>query len=261
MTLAPAIKPEHDCFRRVLISMAAIAMLFSVVTANAKVSLSQSTALWRVVHDLCVVDKRTIGLPAPCTAVDLTAGVAIVKDAGGPTGYLVVPTRRLTGIEDPALLKSGISDYWQAAWEARRFVERKAGRQLDRAAVGIAINAVAGRTQNQLHFHVDCVRADVEEALGFAQRNLGNDWISIGLRGHPYWVRSLDGAELGSRDPFKMLADGDPLAASAMGKQTLIVVGAHYRDGPGFFIIRGTASLTNRGHGEELLDHQCKVLG
>lgn len=239
---------------------AAAAMLFAVTAVGDTPRASQSTALWRVVHDLCVVDKRTIGLPSPCTAVDLAAGVAVVKDAGGPTGYLVVPTNRLTGIEDPALLKPDSPNYWQVAWHARRFVERKARGKLGRDDIAIAINAIAGRTQNQLHFHVDCVQADVKEALASAQPTVGDDWTTIRLRGHPYQARILNGPDLAPRDPFKILAESDPAAAAAMGNQSLIVVGAEFPNGPAFYIIRGTTDLVSRGHGEELLDHQCKKL-
>ena len=44
-------------------------------------------------------------------------------------------------------------------------VEQRAGHGLPCDWVSLAINSAAARSQNQLHIHVDCVRADVRKAL------------------------------------------------------------------------------------------------
>lgn len=248
---------DHGRQRRKRFVAAAFAAASFTAALNGRPGNSQSSALWRVVHNLCVVDRRTIGLPAPCTAVDLRKGIAIVKDAGGPTGYLLVPTRRLAGIEDPALLAGNAPNYWQFAWEARRFVERKASRRLDRTDLAIAVNSVAGRTQNQLHFHVDCVQSDVKHEVRSALPMLEGSWTKLTLHNHSYWVTTIKGADFGSKDPFRLVAGSDQAAVTGMGKQTLIVIGAQFDQTPGFYIISGSVSSTYDGHGEELLDHRA----
>ena len=73
----------------------------------------------------------------------------------------------------------------------------------------------------------------------------------------------LEGADLGSRDPFKVLADNDPKGRADIGRETLVVVGASFAGGrPGFVLLSGRARLatSDQGHGEELLDHSCEVL-
>jgi CDP-diacylglycerol pyrophosphatase len=225
---------------------------------------SRSDALWHVVHDLCVTDMKTARQPAPCLAVDLAQGYAVLKDMRGATQVLLVPTDRVTGIESPRLLAPGSPNYWRAAWSARSFFEARAGRSVPREDIGLAVNSVTGRSQNQLHIHVDCVCPDVILALRLNQRRIGARWstLKVELAGNRYRVRRLEGADLGARDPFKLLA-ADPAARADMGAETLAVIGAVFPGGrPGFILLSDHADLAagNNGASENLLDHDCAVL-
>src|ERR1700730_11341057 len=73
------------------------------------------------------------------------------------------PTVRISGIENPALLRENAPNYWEAAWDARRFVEEGARRQLPRDNIGMAINSAASRSLDQLHIHVACIAPKVAE--------------------------------------------------------------------------------------------------
>jgi CDP-diacylglycerol pyrophosphatase len=70
-------------------------------------------------------------------------GFAVVQ---APSSVLVVPTTRIPGIESPALLSENARNYWEAAWDARRFVEEGARRRLPRDKIGMAINSPASRS-------------------------------------------------------------------------------------------------------------------
>jgi len=222
-------------------------------------------ALWHVVHDLCVPAMKLTGSPAPCTLVDLTGRYAILKDIRGATQLLLIPTDRVSGIESPQLLAPGAPNYWQDAWNARPLFETRAGRPVPREDIGLAINSIYGRTQNQLHIHIDCVRPDVRRALRADEARIGTRWstLKVKLAGHAYRARRLMGAQLGARDPFKLLADGDPAAAAAMGRETLVVIGARFHGGkPGFILLsdRADSASNDAAAGEDLLDHRCAVL-
>lgn len=225
-----------------------------------------SSALWHVVHDLCVTDARLTGLPAPCLAVDRRAGWAVLKAPGERTQVLLVPTTRVSGIESPKLLIPGRPNYWQAAWAARRWVEQRAGRAIPREKLGLVVNSVYGRSQDQLHIHVDCVRADVVAELKAHDDEIGPAWtpFPVSLAGERYRALRLIGAGLGERDPFKLLAAESPEVRAAMGAQTLAVIGAQSANGsPGFVLLaaQGGRPENPDGHGETLLDHKCAVLG
>jgi CDP-diacylglycerol pyrophosphatase len=70
------------------------------------------------------------------------------------------------------------------------------------------------------------------------------------------------GDALDGTNPFALLADGVPGARSAMGEQTLVIVGAEFDGGkPGFIILtdRVDPATGDRASGEELQDHECAL--
>lgn len=229
-----------------------------------RAQMSHPNALWHVVHDLCVTDEKASGDPAPCAQVDLAGGYAVLKDIQRPSQYLLLPTQRITGIESPALLAPASPNYWRAAWDARWRVAKAIGRPAARQDIGLAINSVPGRTQNQMHIHIDCVRPDVLRAIAPHEAKLGARWKTLPVRlyGHRYRARWIGGADLGANDPFKLLAQSDPRARAHMGDQTLVLIGAaRAKDGPGFVLLNDHVDFAkgDSGAGEELLDHHCAV--
>ena len=246
--------------------MAVIAVAVSAAPARADViGRNHPNALWRVVHGLCVTDQKLLGLPAPCRRVDLRQGWALVKDSEQRSHLLLVPLRRISGIESPALQERGSPNYWQYAWDQRGEFAALVGKPTPREDIGMAVNSLYGRTQNQLHIHIDCLRPGVVQTLGFQLPFIGPAWSP--LRGTVltgYRARLLLGAELGTRDPFKLLARASSAARSDMTAQTLVVAAVTLRDGrPGFVLMAHEAQLPDWdvAGGEGLLDHSCAVLG
>jgi CDP-diacylglycerol pyrophosphatase len=225
---------------------------------------SNPNALWHVVHDLCVTDMRVSHLPAPCLEVSRRGGYAALKDLKGKTQILLVPTARVTGIESPKLLAPDSPNYWQAAWEARRFFEKRAGGPVPRDDVGMAINSIYGRSQNQLHIHIDCVRPDVKEALEDHAGEIGQHWrrLDVNLAGERYRAMRLYGVDLTGQDPFKLLAEEGSKERTDMGRQTLAVIGWVFQGRPGFILLAAEAGGPDNSEGasEGLLDHDCQVL-
>jgi len=248
-------------FLRAIVALLGLAYVLTPPSAGA----ANPNALWHVVHDLCRVDMKISHLAAPCLEYDRRGGFAALKDLKGKTQVLMIPTARVTGIESPKLLAPGGPNYWQAAWDARRFFEKRAGQEVPREDIGLAINSMFGRSQNQLHIHIDCVRADVQSALRKNARRIGRHWSDLGvdLAGRRYRAMRLDGADLGERDPFELLAKGDPAARADMGLETLVVIATGSDDKePGFVLLSHRADLArgDRAAGEDLLDHGCTVL-
>src|SRR5665213_1435653 len=208
-----------------------LALTLAILPAQSFAAVANPDILGNIVQNACVPTMQATGNPLPCRKVDLARGFAVLKDIRGRTQYLVLPTWPIAGIESPSLLAPAAPNYWQYAWEARAFVEEAAGRTIPREAMGLAINSARGRSQNQLHIHVDCVRPDVIQALKGSQNSIGADWrpLPIRLRGHYYLATRIEGGDLGSIDPFKLLADRLPRARAAMGNQTLVVIGAVFK--------------------------------
>ncbi len=220
---------------------------------------ARSDALWHVVHGLCVRDRKLTGLAAPCLKVDLEQGYAIVPDPKKRFHLLLSPTRRLTGIEDPALLEPGAPNYWSLAWNARGFLQARLGRPLPREAVGLAVNGIAGRSQDQLHIHISCIKPQVSQALDSIAGRIGDRWSNQRLLGWRWRIRRLAGADLDGADPFQLLPLAAADVAARMGDQTLVAVPTTGPRGKGFYLLTRTteADEADPGHGESLLDEAC----
>jgi CDP-diacylglycerol pyrophosphatase len=229
--------------------------------AVARGMASDPNTLWQIVGGKCVQDEEQNHSPRPCEMVDLADGYAVLKDIEGNTQFLLIPTTRVSGIESPQMLAPDAPNYWQAAWQARRYVDERAHRELPRDAIGLAINSVDGRTQNQLHIHVDCMRLDVIAALRAHAGAIGSQWAKfpVPLVDHDYLAIRLEQTELTGLNPFVLLADGVPGARGDMGYFTLVVVGDTYHGKDGFVLLAGRANPATRnwGSGEELQDHAC----
>jgi CDP-diacylglycerol pyrophosphatase len=138
-----------------------IVLLLAVISVILKQSANVD-ALWKIVHGRCVPDMQTNHNPAPCISVHLAqgevAGFAILKDTTENTQYLVIPTAKIPGIESPTILAPDAINYFSEAWTATNLVDQRLGHALPRTDFAIAINSVSGRSQNQLHIHVDCIQ-------------------------------------------------------------------------------------------------------
>jgi CDP-diacylglycerol pyrophosphatase len=237
--------------------------LVVALIASRALAAADPDALWNIVHGGCVPHMEHGAGPAPCRLVDLPGGYAILKDIRGATQFLLIPITRLAGMESPEILANGAPNYWHAAWQARRYVAERAGRNIPREDIGRAINARSRRSQDQFHIHIDCVRADVKRRLASDQGNIVTRWIALPLppAGHPYLVRRVESSDLTGIDPVRLLAEEVPAAGADMGDQTLVVIGAAFGpDREGFYLLADRAAAPDRGWGEELLDHDCAVL-
>lgn len=223
----------------------ALALFGSLLAGSAR---ADSDALWRIMHDRCVPNMVAHGNPAPCAEVDLRGGTVLLKDLVGVAQFLLMPTAKVTGIEDKAILAPDAPNYFAAAWAARASVSARLGRTVPRTGISLAINSPAGRSQNQLHIHVDCLRADIGARLAAA--SIGDTWAALpgGLAGHPYQAMRIAGEAL-SANPFRLLP------ADELARSTLVVVGVP----DGFIVLadRVNPLAGDFAHGEELQDHTC----
>ena len=250
-----------------LATLLPLATLLSLAPFTA--DAADPSALWKIVSGKCVPHEQTERDPSPCSEVDLSDGVnkgfVVLKDLNGVAQFLLIPTARISGIEDPEILDPDATNYWDKAWRARYFVEERVHTSLPRDAVALAINSSVGRSQDQLHIHIDCVRPDVRQAILANASKIGPQWTDIDseIGGHKYRAMRLEGADLGARNPFMLLADGDPAARADMSSETLAVIGAVFADGqPGFYLLSGRANILRMdfASSETLLDHDCAIL-
>jgi CDP-diacylglycerol pyrophosphatase len=206
--------------------------------------------------------------PSPCSVVDLAQGAekgfVVLKDIKGAAQFLLIPTARISGIEDPAILAPDATNYWDAAWQARYFVDERLHTSLPRDAVSLAINSSVGRSQDQLHIHIDCIRPDVRQALAANLGQVKGVWTQfpVPLAGQTYRSIRINQETLDGINPFRVLVDGDPQVQGNMGMQTLVVVGETFEDGTNGFVLltnEANRAVGDFASGEDLQDHGCAV--
>ena len=242
-----------------LAAAAAAAQPHSVPAAN-------RDELWFVVHDMCLPVYNSVGAAFPCLEINvdngLDRGFAVLQAPLSATHVIVVPTARISGIESPNLESKDAPNYWQAAWDARRFVEQGARRRLPRDKIGMAINSAATRSQDQLHIHVSCVAPRVADFLRRHQGEIRGAWspMRVRLAGHRFLAMKIETESLSQADPFKLLAHHAPSNMFSAGRQTLAVIGATFRDGKsGFYLLTNDSAASPREtvSAETLLDGKC----
>ncbi len=243
-----------------------LALPFLLCAATAAHAASPD-ALWHIVHDKCAPDAAASGNPAPCEVVAYPQGAAsgyvVMKDIRGATQFLTIPAAKITGIEDPAILAPDATNYFAAAWRARSFMLARLGHDLPRDAISLAINSPYGRSQNQLHIHIDCLRADVRDALRAAAATIGPSFAPLPapLLGHRYRARTLATPDLDGVNPFDVLADDPAVGHAGVKTHTLVAVGAQVGGRDGFVLLDDQldAAAGDGASGEELQDHDCAV--
>ena len=216
-------------------------------------------ALWNIVSGACVpAHKDGAALPPPCLEVD--GATAVIKDRNGVAQLLAIPTARVTGIEDSAILKPDAHNYFAAAWAERGLMRRYLPAAPEREGLVISINSAFSRSQDQLHLHVDCLRADVKTTLVAYAPHLDGQWrpMTEALAGRKYWARRVDSPDLAGVDPFRLLADEMPDRGD-MGHWTLAAVPLAFDGKPGFVLLADRAELLGGGHAEDVADHECGI--
>ncbi len=241
------------------------AAMLAAAALAAQPAHADRMALWTIVHGQCAAHAEAGQGPAPCERVDLShgedQGVALLKDRVGIAQFLAIPTRRVTGVEDPFVLDPTAPDYFAFAWSARDALAARLGRALPREDVSIAINSEFARSQDQLHLHLDCLDKDVAATLAGDLGSFDETWrpMTEPLKGRVYWGRRVLSDDLAGVRPLALLADGAPDAKAHMADESLIAVGATFAGKAGFVLLADRAELTHGGHAEDLQDHDCAV--
>jgi CDP-diacylglycerol pyrophosphatase len=206
---------------------------------------THANGLYRAMRS-CLAEAEPSG---DCTLVDRARGFVVVKDddPAKSAAWLIVPDVEGTGIEDSRTLDPPVVAFWRYGWEVGQALLPRPPE-----GIGLAINSVAGRSQNLLHIHISCVDPAVARTLAAAR--IGPDWAAkpfLTLAGDAYNVRKVASLD---RSPFLLLTEL-PGAAEDMGAQSLGVIGA--ADG-GFYIVTDSTEPGVVAEAEALLDEDCR---
>jgi len=193
------------------------------------------SVLWPIVQ-YCLAPEHDAGEPA-CFLTDKARGYALLKDIRGPTQVLLVATDRRWGMEDSRIEAPDAANYFAAAWAARRCVSTLAGREIPDGEISLAINSTRGRSDGQLHIHIDRIRPEIAAKLGPGVSELS-------FSGHRYAARHV-----ASLAGVNLFAEEAARAQGAIDEETIVVIGDVTG---GFYVLTDRVNGTDRASGEEL---------
>jgi CDP-diacylglycerol pyrophosphatase len=213
----------------------------------------KSPQLWRTAKSCR--EAHHSGMPMPPECHGTTDTYVVLK--GRPStdhNFLLVPTRRVKGIECPYIWSASAPHYWLHAWEQAQ--PGGAGPVRYAGGIGLGINSAQTRQQDQLHIHMAGILSGVQGQLD-AATNITADpakWADsiVSVAGiehkktnHRYY-RVLHAANL-DHNLFALVRDNVPAARKDMSVQTIIVT---KRSGGGFYVLNSDPDLTGPVHGQ-----------
>jgi CDP-diacylglycerol pyrophosphatase len=199
--------------------------------------------------------SKSLAGNSDCREYDAKDEYIILKDNAPtkPEAYLISPTKRVTGIEDPQIFTQPFLDFWEDAWQVSH---KYPGQPASRTA--LAINSVHGRTQNQLHIHISCIKPEVRKILESRDHEIGMDaaqpiTLELPPHGNPYWVVKVSGLT-GKDSPWEVI-QSMPGVKDHMAEQSIAVVRS--QQAGEYYVLDTYFHGTDCGAAEELLDETC----
>jgi CDP-diacylglycerol pyrophosphatase len=239
-------------------------ILFVITNCQSLKTKRNPDVLWQFISQECIPNLKLINSPAPCSEVtfpaNTTQGYVVFKDHKGPLQYLLMPATKITGIEDDQILRPEAVNYFYEAWKARAYLIAKYKKTIPDEEISLAINSERGRSQNQLHIHISCLRSDVKKVIEEKEAKLSDKWELFpgGILNHHYYARKIKKDQLQIKNPFVLLYNDFPDAKKTMGDFGMAVVAV--KNDLILLADRFDLGANDKGWAEEIQDHNCPQL-
>lgn len=229
--------------------------------AHAGVTEARRGVLWEVVQ-ACLVNHALTGAAFPCLEVNVSdgneRGYVILRAPFSAAGLILAPARRIVGVEDPSLQALDAPNYFEDAWNARRFLKDAPQKPPLRDGVVLAVNSRQARSQDQLHIHIGCLSSSAKRTVRALAPGLPADrWVPVGrpFHGLEFWGRLLVRDNLAGVNPFRLAAEAWPSPPADRSQLTVAVVGIELSDGrEGFVLLASRHNPLGQYSVEDFLD-------
>ena len=229
---------------------------------------ARSDALWAVTQDLCMTNYHYRRDPAPCQQIYLPQGKAlgfsILQNPRYKYHFILVPTQAMSGIESIALSRKGRTDYFGYAWLMRYRLTAAYGAAVPGDMLGLAINSAWGRSQNQLHIHLTCLREDVRRQLQAERPYIDEEWRPLPdrLLKHIWYARRVMQPTAMGIYPIASVERDFHLSSPQLADYGVALIPTTFSGEKGFILLttRRGWDKGNRASVESLLDKRCEIL-
>ncbi|MEY0728006.1 CDP-diacylglycerol diphosphatase [Providencia rettgeri] len=214
-----------------------------------------SNALWNIVNTQCIPLLPTT---LPCLKVEQEKHYVLFKDKKGPLHNLIIPTEKITGIESSQLLEQNSPDYFAIAWQERGCLSQQTNHPIPEHLLAIAVNSQYGRSQDQLHIHIACLKPEINKTLNQLSSTITTHWASLSseLASHHYLAKKFPEGSPHVENSFHQLNEYVIKHHDKMGNFGLAMV--QLKDGSKVLLAnRLNFWDLNLGSAGELLDYQC----
>jgi CDP-diacylglycerol pyrophosphatase len=249
-----------------------IAVIYCVVyafAAQAALGEGYRGALWQVVRT-CLANHALTGSAFPCLEVNTAdgeeRGYVVLRPPLGKPDLILSPTRRIVGVEDPSLSTLEAPNYFEDAWNARRFLSDAVQKPVPRDDVAVAVNSQFSRTQDQLHIHIGCISREARQALQSIAPNLSESkWnpMRSTIHGLKFWGRLVPQETLVGVNPFRLATEGLNDEAESRAQLMIVVAGTQLAQGRGGFILLASHNdplgPRRQFSAEDFLDPTCSL--
>ncbi|ACA17746.1 CDP-diacylglycerol diphosphatase [Methylobacterium sp. 4-46] len=246
-------KPAH--------SLQAALLAVALITAGVGAAAGAPRDVLWVALQGCILAKKTTGGAFPCLSVDLgdgaRPGTAVLRAPGQRTHLVVMPTASVVGLEAPELQTSTGNAYWRAALTARSTVTEVLKGELPIDDVGLAVNSTSGRSQDQLHIHVDCLKPSIQVALQRYAQGIRRAWTRLPMivQGSPLYAMRVEAPDVQIFNPFAELTKL-PGSSGSLSDVTFAAVSATNGVRGDLYLL---AYRQKYSAAEKVLDHSCSL--
>ncbi|MFP3028771.1 MAG: CDP-diacylglycerol diphosphatase [Arsenophonus sp.] len=184
------------------------ALLLSIIVYFAYIKIN-SDKLWKIINQECIPNFKNGNLQTSCIKVDQQHRYVIYKDINGPLHNLLLPLDKISGIESPILQQKNTKNYFTLAWQNRELLVKSASNPINEQFLSLAINSKYGRTQDQLHIHLACLKPEIYQIIKKNEHTITSNWRPLPLKdrinNHEYLAIKISTSDINKISPFNYL--------------------------------------------------------
>lgn len=230
-----------------------ILLFFSGVARSA-----DRDALWSKVNQQCVPDYINNDTYTPCALVNVDEKYVIYKVDNDKYQYLLLPTEKISGIEDEKLLNEK-QNYIYRAWQSRTFLTEKLNKKIKERDIALTMNAKNARGQDQLHIHISCLSPSARKTIDAIDiKSIGEHWSTKAIEINPYsfYFKKISLGELKKDNIFKLIKSKADQIGADMNYSGVALVNIDINT----FMILLSPGTVDKGVSAELIqDHECSI--